>query len=53
LISTSMIASGCQTSAGRPIICEPGEQLRNGRCYKVVPTKFAPHREHSDKGSNY
>jgi hypothetical protein len=45
LISTSVMLSGCETVAYKPIICEPGTALKDGRCAKVVKTKVAkPHK---------
>ena len=39
LISTSVILSGCETVAYKPIICQPGTALKNGRCMSVTKAK--------------
>jgi len=39
LISTSVAISGCQTAMYKPIICEPGTMLKDGRCVKVTKAK--------------
>lgn len=36
LVSTSIMLSGCQTSAGKPVVCDSGFEALNGRCYKVA-----------------
>ncbi|BAB49089.1 mll1805 [Mesorhizobium japonicum MAFF 303099] len=36
LVSTSVMLSGCWTIAGRPIICDFGFSLKDGRCAKVT-----------------
>jgi len=36
LVSTSVILSGCWTIAGRPIFCDFGLSLKDGRCAKVT-----------------
>ena len=39
LVSTTVMLSGCWTIAGRPVICDFGYAMRDGRCAKVVKTK--------------
>ena len=36
LVSTSVMLSGCWTIAGRPILCDFGFSLKDGRCAKVA-----------------
>ena len=45
LISTSAMLSGCETVAYKPIICEPGTMLKDGRCQKVTKTKVTTPRK--------
>jgi len=54
LVSTSVMLNGCWTIAGRPIICDFGYLLKDGRCAKV--TKATPRRDKPDPeraGSHY
>ena len=44
LISTSVALSGCETAAYKPIICEPGTALKDGRCIKVTKAKASKPR---------
>jgi hypothetical protein len=37
-MSTAILLSGCNTTAGKPVICKPGEVERAGRCAKVGKT---------------
>jgi hypothetical protein len=48
LVSTSVMLNGCWTIAGRPILCDFGYTMKDGRCAKVVKVK-APR---SDNSSN-
>ncbi len=41
LISTSILLSGCETSAGKPILCDPGTVLKNGECVRVAKVRPA------------
>jgi len=36
LVSTSVVLNGCWTIAGRPILCDFGFSLKDGRCAKVT-----------------
>jgi hypothetical protein len=45
LISTSVMLSGCETAAYRPIICDPGFTVKNGRCAKVTKAKVAGQKQ--------
>lgn len=49
LISTSMLVSGCGTSAGKPILCDSGTVLKNGECVRVAKVK--PARPYAAKPS--
>lgn len=42
MIAGSILVSSCQTSMYKPIICEPGTALKNGRCQKVPQTVSTP-----------
>ena len=57
LISTSAILSSCQTVAYKPIICQPGTMLKDGRCQKVTKAKTQPNKPSKPKSgganSNY
>jgi hypothetical protein len=44
LISTSVMLSGCETVAYKPIICQPGTALKDGRCAKVTKAKAPKQR---------
>ena len=48
LVSTSVMLNGCWTIAGRPVICNFGYALKDGRCAKVVKAK-APQANVSSK----
>lgn len=37
MVSASLTVASCQTAMYKPIICEPGTALKNGRCQKVPP----------------
>lgn len=38
MLSASLTVAGCQTAMYKPIICEPGTALKDGRCQKVSQT---------------
>lgn len=42
LVSTSFMLNGCTTIAGRPIICDFGYALKDGRCAKVIKASDKP-----------
>lgn len=35
MLSASLTVASCQTAMYKPIICEPGTALKDGRCQKV------------------
>lgn len=37
MVSASLTVASCQTAMYKPLICEPGTALKNGRCQKVPP----------------
>ena len=45
LVSTSVMLNGCWTIAGRPVICNFGYAMKDGRCAKVVKAN-APRSQH-------
>lgn len=51
LVSTSVMLNGCWTIAGRPIICDFGFSLKDGRCAKVtkVTKPSTPRRDKTAK----
>lgn len=36
MVSASITVASCQTAMYKPIICEPGTALREGKCQKVA-----------------
>ena len=52
LISTSVALSGCQTAIYKPIVCNPGTMLKDGRCVKVGKAK-APKARTPKSSSDY
>jgi len=57
LVSTSVMLSGCWTIAGRPILCDFGFSLKDGRCAKVTKvTKVStpqPDKSSSKRGDSH
>ena len=47
LVSTSVVLNGCWTIAGRPIFCDFGLSLKDGRCAKVTKAS-TPRRDKSN-----
>lgn len=39
MLSASLTVSSCETVAYKPIICQPGTALKDGRCQKVTTVK--------------
>jgi hypothetical protein len=63
LVSTSFMLNGCWTIAGRPILCDFGYTMKDGRCAKVAkvkaygtqpdkPSKPGPGHGGANSGSN-
>ena len=52
LISTSAMLNGCQTAMYKPIICNPGTMLKDGRCVSVAKAK-APGPRTPKSSSDY
>lgn len=43
MVSASLTVASCQTAMYKPIICEPGTALREGKCQRVgTPLVDAP-----------
>lgn len=53
MLSASLTLNACETAAYRPIICEPGTALKDGRCQKVprIVKKPTPSRPATAKAS--
>lgn len=47
LVSTSLMLNGCWTIAGRPIFCDFGYSMKDGRCAKVTKANTS-RRDKSD-----
>lgn len=53
LVSTSFMLNGCWTTAGKPIICDVGYALKDGRCAKVTKANAPkPDRRESRRGGS-
>ena len=51
LVSSSVMLNGCWTIAGRPILCDFGYAMRDGRCAKVVKAN-APRTDDRSKSES-